>query len=52
MFEDENEASRAALEKRKQSLEVEKLREQHVNLVKQLKELEERVTKGTPHHEE
>ena len=52
MLEAENKASKIALEKRKQSLEMEGLKEQKVNLEKQLKELENKLGKGSPHREE
>ena len=52
MFEAENEASKTALEKRKQSLEVEGLREQKVNTEKQLEELKKKLGKGSLHREE
>ena len=52
MFEAENEASKTALEKRQQSLGVEGLRQQKTDLEKQLKELEKKLGKGSPHREE
>ena len=52
MFEAESEASRIALERRKQTLEVDGLREQKADLEKQLKELDKKLSKGSPHREE
>ena len=52
MFEVENEASKTTLERRKQTLEVDGLREQKADLEKQLKELEKKLGKGSPHREE
>ena len=52
MFEAEKEASKIALGRRKQTMEVEGLREEKEELEKQLKELEKKLGKGSPHHEE
>lgn len=52
MFAAENEASVVALEKQKQSLRVDELREKQAELAKQLDELEKRLTNASPHHEE
>ena len=52
MFEAENESSKTAMERRKQTLGVDKLREQKEDLEKQLKELEMKLGKASPHREE
>ena len=52
MFDAENEASKTAMERRKQTLGVDKLREQKEDLEKQLKELEMKLGKASPHREE
>jgi chaperonin cofactor prefoldin len=52
MFEAEKEASKTALETRKQTLEVERLRDEKADLEKHLKELEKKLGKGSPHREE
>lgn len=52
MFKEENEASKSALEKIKQSMKVEQLQEEQRKMSKLLDSLEQRLTGGPPHHEE
>lgn len=52
MFEEENEASKSALEKSKQSMKVEQLQQEQTKMAKLLESLEQRLTDGPPHHEE
>ena len=52
MFKAENEASVVTLERKKQSLKVEELRQQETKLAKQLEKLDKKLANSIPNHEE